>query len=51
MNFEHHQGHEGESYGIQYYSATPATIEFAINVPVFIPSINGPHMLLQSMQL
>lgn len=47
MDFAHHQCHEGESFGVQYYSIAPATIEFAINVPVFSPTINGPHMTMQ----
>lgn len=46
MDFEHHQCHEGESFGVQYYSATVANIEFALTVPVYINTINSPHLVV-----
>lgn len=49
IDFAHHQCHEGEAFGVQYYSVAVATIEFAINVPVFATPIHGPHMTMQLM--
>lgn len=46
MDFQHHQCHEGESFGVQYYSAAPATIEFSLVVPVFSPTIDCPHLVI-----
>lgn len=46
MLFDHHQVHEGEAHGYEYYTATPATIDFAIVVPVYSPTINSPHFMM-----
>lgn len=47
MDFGQHQVHEGEAHGWEYYSAAPATINFAIVVPVYADLNKCPHMLTQ----
>lgn len=44
--FEHHQVHEGEAHDYEYYSAAPATMDFAIVVPTYSPTIAAPHLLI-----
>jgi hypothetical protein len=47
MDWAHHQVHEGESHAYEYYSETVATMNFAIVVPTYSPTIAAPHMMLQ----
>jgi hypothetical protein len=47
MDFPHHQVHEGESHSVEYYSENPASINFAITVPVYSPTIGSPHLIME----
>lgn len=46
MDFGQHQVHEGEAHGWEYYSASPASINFAIVVPVYADVTRSPHMMM-----
>lgn len=46
VDLAQHQVHEGESHGAQYYSTAPATIEFALTVPVYANTIQAPHLMI-----
>lgn len=47
LDFGQHQVHEGESHGWEYYSAAPATRNFAIVVPNYADIRGCPHLLIQ----
>jgi hypothetical protein len=47
VDLSQHQIHEGESHSYEYYSATPATMNFAIVVPVYANTIQAPHLIMQ----
>lgn len=47
IDFGQHQVHEGESYGWEYYSAAPATRNFAIVVPTYANTNRCPHLIMQ----
>lgn len=46
VDLTQHQVHEGESHGAQYYTAAPATIEFALTVPTYANTIQAPHLMI-----
>lgn len=48
LDFEHHQVHEGETHRAQDTQASlgTTTVKYAITVPVFASSIQGPHMVV-----
>lgn len=46
LDFGQHQVHEGEAHSWEYYSAAPATRNFAIVVPVFADETKCPHMMM-----
>lgn len=47
MDFGQHQVHEGEAHGWEYYSAAPATINFAFIVPNYADVRGCPHLMMQ----
>lgn len=47
MDFGQHQVHEGEAHGWEYYSAAPATINFAFVVPNYTDVRGCPHLMIQ----
>lgn len=47
MDFGQHQVHEGEAHGWEYYSAAPASINFALIVPTYADVRGCPHLLIQ----
>jgi hypothetical protein len=47
MDFPHHQIHEGESFSVEYYNETVASINFAITVPVYPILIGAPHLTME----
>lgn len=46
MDFGQHQVHEGEAHGWEYYSAAPATINFALVVPTYADVRGCPHLMI-----
>ena len=47
MDYGQHQVHEGESHSWEYYSAAPATRNFAFVVPAYADVRGCPHLLIQ----
>lgn len=46
MDFGQHQVHEGEAHGWEYYSAAPASTNFALVVPTYADVRGCPHLMI-----